>query len=92
MGKRRKNKEIPPVRRLFAERLRAARITKGYANQKDFAAALDIEAERYRMWERGDREPDITHLVKIAAKLEVSLDFLMRGGQDRPPLKRAITA
>lgn len=79
------------MRRLFAERLRAARITGGYARQKDFAAAIGIESERYRMWERGDREPDITHLVKIAAQLDVSLDFLLRGGADHPPLRRAIS-
>ena len=80
------------MRRLFAERLRAARITAGYKKAKDLAAAIGIESERYRMWERGDREPDITHLVKIAAKLDVSLDFLLRGGNDQPPLRRVISA
>ena len=80
------------MRRSFAERLRAARITGGYAKQKDFAAAIGIESERYRMWERGDREPDITHLVKIASQLGISLDFLLRGGSDQPPLRRVISA
>jgi transcriptional regulator with XRE-family HTH domain len=77
------------MRRGFAERLRAARVTAGHATQKDMADALKVEHERYRMWERGDREPDITNLVNIANTLKISLDFLLLGKRDIPVNRRA---
>ena len=77
------------MRRLFAERLRAARITRGFEHQKDLADKLGIEHERYRMWERGDREPDITYLVRISEELKISLDWLLLGKPEAPVLKRA---
>ena len=77
------------MRRLFAERLRAARITSGYETQKDLAEKLGVEHERYRMWERGDREPDITNLVNIADTLKISLDFLLSGKRGLDSSRRA---
>ncbi len=68
----------PEERVKFAARLKIAR-EKRYKTQKDFAHKIGIEAERYRMWERAKREPDITHFVKIATELDVSLDFLIMG-------------
>ncbi len=56
-----------------------------YDSAKAFAEDIKKEAETYRMWERGDREPDIPDLIKIARKLNRSLDFLILG--HLPPLR-----
>lgn len=74
-----RSKKLPPkATRLFAGRLRIARERK-YDNMAKAARALEVEEERYRTWERGIREPDITHLVRICEVFEVSGDFLLRG-------------
>lgn len=74
MGKR----PAPPERIAFAKRLRDARERK-HEYASGMADAMGIERERYRMWERGDREPDIVHFIKIAKELNVSLDYLIIG-------------
>lgn len=91
VGKARSFKDIPPARRDFARRLTAARIDAGFATQKDFAEKLGVEAERYRMWERGDREPDITHFIKISKLLGRPLDWLILGEKTAPLPRRAIS-
>lgn len=68
----------PPARVAFATNLKTAR-RRRHRYQKDMAKALGIEPERYRTWERAEREPDITNLAKIAVELDVSLDFLICG-------------
>lgn len=73
-------KPASAVRRAFAERLAAARLTAGYETEKDFAQhALGIDAQRYRRWERAETEPDLAMLVKIATATVRSLDWLVRG-------------
>jgi transcriptional regulator with XRE-family HTH domain len=86
------SKQIPPARRAFCERLGASRVAAGYDTQKDFADKIGVEHERYRMWERGDREPDLTHLVKIAIALQTSLDFLLLGKTPTDRHRRAASA
>ena len=80
MGKNETSRE----RAEFAARLQMAR-QEQYDSAKAFAEEIKEEAETYRMWERGDREPDITRLAKIARKLNRSLDFLILG--HLPPLR-----
>jgi len=63
----------------FARRLEAARISAGYETMRDFAAALGVQEARYRRWEAAETEPDIFHLMRIAALTKVSLDVLIAG-------------
>jgi len=44
---------------------------------KDMAAFLGLGDDRYRKYERGDREPDLDTLLKIADYLKVSTDYLL---------------
>jgi transcriptional regulator with XRE-family HTH domain len=73
------------ARRRFAKRLKAARIFKGFETQKDFAGAVGLEDETYRRYERAETEPTIGCLIRMATKLEVTLDFLVAGSQGEPP-------
>lgn len=81
---------VAPKRRAttnkFAPRLRRAREIK-FSSQKAFAEACGFQAETYRMWERGDREPNLNNLRIIAETLSVSLDDLIIGdaGERSPP-------
>lgn len=69
----------------FADRLRAARTLAGFQTHKEAAAALGIEAERYRRWERAETEPSIDILEKISVVFAVSLDTLIKGRAAREP-------
>ena len=84
---KRQGQSQPKIRVLFAARLKIARQHR-YKYASKFASVLEIEHERYRTWERAEREPDITHLFKIADALDVSLDFLILG--DIPSFRRGI--
>lgn len=79
----RTSKRPPPVaaRRsttnLFARRLQSARELKGYATRAEFADAIGIDHNRYRSYERGEREAPYDLLVLMAEKLNVSVDQLL---------------
>lgn len=63
----------------FAKRLRLVREQAGYSTAGAFAReALDIDANRYRTYERGDCSPSFEIMLKIAQKTNRSLDYLMR--------------
>lgn len=66
---------------IFGRNIRAAREAK-YRMKKDFADALGIPATTYGQYENGKREPKYELLVKIADKLDVSLDQLLRNPAD----------
>lgn len=76
----------------FAERLAATR--RGFGQRtarpgltaQDFAAVLGLEPERYRKYERGEREPPLWVLQRITQITGVSLDHLVGG---RPPREAA---
>lgn len=60
-------------------RIRAAREAAGYAYASDAARALGVEAPTYRMYERGDREPDMDLLSAMGRKYGRSVDYLLTG-------------
>jgi DNA-binding XRE family transcriptional regulator len=51
-------------------------------SQTEFARELGISQQRYGLYETGKTEPNIMCWVDISRKLDVSLDFLLKG--DRP--------
>lgn len=61
---------VPPTKfkSEFAERLKAARITAGYATQQEFATAMGVPIERYKKWESG-RTPMPHQYIPAACEL-----------------------
>lgn len=45
-------------------------------SMKQFAIQIGIRPDTYRKYERGEREPDIDTLIKIANQYSVSMDYL----------------
>lgn len=61
---------------MFKDRLRAARIYRGYTLQKT-ADAVGITLRSYQKYESGDSEPPFISLVALADFLDVPTDFLL---------------
>lgn len=61
---------------MFNNRMRSARITRGYTLQKA-ADALGISLRSIQKYESGEREPDFKLLVDIADLFDVPTDFLL---------------
>lgn len=63
-------------RSAFAVRLRALREAAGYT-QADTAQHAGVGYQTYLRWERGEREPEFSQLLKLAELFGVQLnDFL----------------
>lgn len=60
----------------FANRLRECRLNLGYT-QDEMAMILGITTRGYRNYELGKREPNLSFLVALADKLNVSMDYLI---------------
>lgn len=61
---------------MFKNRLRAARIKRGYTLQET-ADTLGIALRSYQKYESGDSEPAFDYLVALADLFEVPTDFLL---------------
>ncbi|MBS6765619.1 helix-turn-helix transcriptional regulator [Faecalicatena contorta] len=61
---------------MFKNRLRSARIFRGYTLQKT-ADALGLALRTYQKYEGGDREPNLSLLTEIADLFDVPTDFLL---------------
>ena len=61
---------------MFNDRIRSARIFRGYTLQKE-ADMLDISLRTLQNYEAGEREPPFYILVKMADLLDVPTDFLL---------------
>lgn len=59
---------------LFSERLNFVRKSKGYTAQQ-MADYLSMGLRAYRNYESGNRFPSADALIKIADKLDVSIDY-----------------
>jgi transcriptional regulator with XRE-family HTH domain len=64
----------------FAIRLKQLRVLRGYRTARAFAQALQIDENRYTRWERGEVEPSVAMLGKMADILNVPVDMLVSGG------------
>lgn len=62
----------------FADNLKTARKAQGIS-QEDLAEAMDLSRQAVSKWEQGDGFPEADKLDELAAELDVSLDYLMRG-------------
>lgn len=61
---------------MFKDRLRSARIFRGYTLQKT-ADFLGLALRTYQKYESGDREPNLSLLTQMADYLDVPTDFLL---------------
>lgn len=61
---------------MFSKRLNQTRKLKGFTAQQ-MADYLCMGIRSYRNYESGDRFPSADTLVKIADKLDVSIDYLL---------------
>ena len=62
--------------------------TENDVSQSDIAKLLDVTRQAYSRYERGDREPDLEMLCKLADYFNVSVDYLIghesKSIMDRP--------
>ncbi len=64
-------------------RLKELRIAKGLT-QSEVAKVIGYSSLSYARYEKGEREPDISTLCKLADYFEVSVDYLLgRGPKER---------
>lgn len=61
---------------MFNDRLRSARIARGYTLQKT-ADLLDLSLRTYQKYESGDREPNLSLLAQMSDLFNVPSDFLL---------------
>lgn len=61
---------------ILGHRLKKAREKKGYS-QKDVAKWLGITSSSLSNYERGDRDPDTTMLIRLSDLYEVTADYLL---------------
>lgn len=60
----------------FNERLKEIRLKRGLT-QENFAKQINISPSSISLYERGDREPNLSTLIIIAKVLDVSTDYLL---------------
>mgnify|MGYP000540419868 CR=1 FL=1 len=54
--------------------------------QKDIAAAIGLSLRAYQYYEKGQKEPTLSVLVRLADFFDVSLDYLV-GRSDDPQMR-----
>jgi len=59
----------------FATRLRTLRLAGGWTQQM-LADRVGVRQATVSLWEKGENEPQMRPLVKLAEALHVGLDFL----------------
>ena len=67
---------------IFSQRLLSLRSQKGLS-QSAVAGAVGLGLRTYQYYERGEREPQLSTLVKMADFYEVSLDYLAGRSETR---------
>ena len=66
----------------FSNTLRYLRESRGLI-QKEVAKALEISPAAYSLYEKGQREPKLDMLEKMADFFKVSLDYLLTGKKEK---------
>jgi transcriptional regulator with XRE-family HTH domain len=77
------------ILRTFGQRLRAARLRKGFKSAEAFANHIGMNPHSYRKYERDPRntnhaEPDFYTLVRLCEHLEVTPNDLLPEAADLP--------
>ena len=61
---------------MFGNRLNRVRKSQGFTAQQ-MADSVDVGLHSYRKYESNDRQPSYEILIKLADKLNVSVDYLL---------------
>jgi transcriptional regulator with XRE-family HTH domain len=69
--------DLPSALALFASRLKAARLSRGYLSARQFARAIGIDENRYTRYERGEIEPGFAILLRICTALGTTPNELL---------------
>ncbi|QAY73631.1 XRE family transcriptional regulator [Agromyces protaetiae] len=79
--------------RILGERVKDARTAKGLS-QEDAAALAEMHVTNFGKIERGQANPSLTTIVRIAGVLEIDPGTLVRGIKlgDLPPRSHQLTA
>lgn len=73
-------------------RLKVARLALGFESAKDFANYINVNAQTYRNWERGERQLDY-ETMHLLADIGVNLNYVVSGiAPAILPVERARTA
>ena len=76
---------------MFSIRLKLLR-KQHELTQHEFAQKINVSGSAVAMWERGQREPDIDMLIKLANYFNIDINYLLGISNDRtPPVKKKIT-
>lgn len=76
------------ARELIGRRIREERVKAGYANQGEFAGSVGIHAASLSRIETGQRGVDSVVLQRIADRLELPIDVLVREPKEQVVLAR----
>ena len=76
------------ARELIGRRIREERVRAGFTNQGEFAASVAVDPTVYSRIETGQRGVSSVVLQRIADRLEVPMDALVRGPRERVVLAR----
>jgi transcriptional regulator with XRE-family HTH domain len=63
--------------KLFAQRLRDARINAGFKSAAGFALSIGVDPAAYRMYERGNFPPRMGNFMRICEALSVEPNDLL---------------
>lgn len=66
----------------FPERIIEIKESRGLL-QKDIANAIGLSVRNYQRYEKGEQQPTLPFLLKLADYFDVSLDYLV-GRSDNP--------
>lgn len=69
----------------FAERIVQLKTERNLL-QKDIASAIGLSLRAYQYYEKGQKEPTLSVLVRLADFFSVSLDYLV-GRSDNPDMR-----
>ena len=75
-------KGVEAILSIFSERLLLLRNQK-HLSQQTFAKEIEISARAYQYYEAGEREPNLSVLIRMADFYGVTLDYLA-GRTDAP--------
>lgn len=76
------------MKKEFGRRLKVARVSAGYDQQKIVADELGIDRTRYTKYEIGDNFPPLDVLANICKLLDVSADYLLGLRDDHQSLRQ----
>lgn len=76
---------LPKVRRMLGRRIRALRVSRGMT-QEQLGEKADINYKYLGSVERGERNPSLDNLVRIAGGLSISLADLLTFEHETPDI------